>query len=298
MTRLVMSSLLAVFLAVWTGCSTTSVRRYDGELRALSEAGKAAYEQGGAAKAATLYEQAYRRGMLIDEPMEAGRSAYNAALCHLSMCALADATKLLGEARRLLISDANAMMQVDMADAELELRRGNRKAAGDLARRVLAGRGSAPLRCQAAVLLAEMALVDQDGVGALSWYKVARATGSDNINPILAARREGVGAQLIHDGIRKGDEGEQYLVQARYCRDGGAYGDMAAALMKAGDAFKAVGRFPEAFAAYERAVNSFVVLGDKVSAANAAVQAGVVVSRLDDMIYGNRIRLLRNVVGQ
>lgn len=298
MTRFMVNALLAVYLAVLMGCSTTSVCRYDGELRALTEAGKAAFEQGGVAKAATLYEQAYRRGMLIDESLEAGRSAYNAALCHLAMHELADATKLLGEARRLLVSDTKAMTQVDMAEAEVEWRGGNRKAAGDLARRVLAGVASAPLRCQAAVLLAEMALVNQDQVGALSWYKVARTTGSDKIVPILAARREGVGAQLIHDGLRNGDEGGQYLLQARYCRDGGAYGDMAVALMKAGNAFKEADRFPEAFAAYERAVNSFVASGDKVSAATAVVQAGVVGSRLDSVVYGNRIRLLRNVVGQ
>jgi len=289
---------MAVILVVVAGCTTATVRRPDGELRVLTEAGKAAYVQGLPVKAAVLYVQAYQRGMLIDESMEAGRSAYNAALCHLAVNQLTEAKRMLREARRLLVADGVAMARVDMAEAEIALRGGNKTEAVDFARRVLAACAGASERCQAAVLLAEIALGDQNRAAALSWYKVARKGGSDGLAPLLAARREGVGARLIQAGVLRGCAGERYLSQAAHLRDGGAHGDMAVALMQAGDAFKAAGLFPEAFSSYQRAVNIFVALDDKASAVDGVVQAEALGNQLDGAVYAEQIRLLRELVGQ
>lgn len=287
---------LPVVALVSGGCATSSIQRADGELSVLTEAGRAAYAQGAAVKAAELYGHAYQRGLLIDQPIEAGRNAYNAALCYLAMNRSTEAGRMLGEARRLLACDARAMARVELAEAELALHGGNRISAGHLAKRVVAGRSGDPERCQAALLLAEIALANGNAAEALSWYKGARDAGVRGLAPLLAARRDGVGAQLVYLGVLKGSAGELYASQAVYLRDGGAYGEMAVALLNAGDAFRAAGKVCEAFAAYERAVNTFVALGNGAAAAGGVAKAIELGIRLDGAVYDERIRLLRELV--
>lgn len=283
---------------VGAGCRTHAVGGRDGELKGLVEAGQSAYEQGAPAKAALLYGKAYRRGLLIDQPLEAGRNAYNAALCHLAMGDVRESAAMLGEARRLLGDDAQALVKVDMAEAEAGCLRGDRKVAGELAKRVMAAGAGASERCQAAVLLAEIAQADEEMAAAMSWYKVACGARGKGLAPRLAARRDGVGARLAGGGMLKGSAGALYASQAAFLRDGGAYGEMAVALMKAGDAFTAEGRFVDAFGCYERAVNSWLAAGDKTAASGGVVKAVGLGARLTGEVFEERIRLLRQSVGQ
>jgi tetratricopeptide (TPR) repeat protein len=291
-----MAAVLTVMLA--GGCATSPGRRHaDGELKALTEAGLAAYERGQMVKAAAIHGQAYRRGLLVDEWGEAGRNAYNAAMCHMALGEMAEAGRLLGEARRLLVRDEAAMARVELAEAELAVRAGNREVAGGHARRVLEGRAGAPERCQAALLLAETALTAGDREAVLSWFKVVRGAGGKGLAPLLAARREALEARLIEAGWMTGAAGERYLSQAAYLREGGAYGEMAEALMRAGEALKAARQAGDAFDAYERAVNTFTALGDKAGAARGVAGAESAAAMAGGAGYPERVRLLRAAAG-
>jgi tetratricopeptide (TPR) repeat protein len=107
-----------------------------------------------------------------------------------------------------------------------------------------------------------------------------------------------VGGRLARGGVLKGSAGGLYASQAVLLREGGAYGEMAEALMNAGDAFVAEGRFADAFGCYERAVNSWVAAGDRASAAGGVAKAVGLGFQLAGTVYEERIRLLRQRVGQ
>jgi tetratricopeptide (TPR) repeat protein len=294
MNREVLCVAVLAILGGMNGCSTPPVRHHDEELKALSKAGKSAYEQGRSAKAAKCYYDAYQRGLMIDEPLEAGRNAYNAALCHIELNELADAEKLLGEAFRLLDSDRSALIKVELAAAETAFRGGDLKKAENLVNGVISSKKAeiADLG-HADILLAEIKLDQGDSAEATLFHKKAQRIDADALGPVLAARREGVLARLVCAGLVDGNAGDVYISQADQLKKCGAYREMAAVLMKAGDDFSHKRRFEDAFLAYERALNGFVALNDKGSASICMAKVLDISQQLDEGLFKDRIRLLR-----
>lgn len=288
--------LLGILLSA--GCATPRGEPVDAEIMALSEAGQAAYASGLPAKAVALYSQALARGRLLDAPREVARNAYNLGLCRMAMGEYAEARRLLEQARVILEPDGAELGKVLVACAEATVRMGDGESARALSERVPVVSREKGVRCQAAVILAELDMKAGNLPSSKKHYQAAgRQCGLEEMPPLLAARMSGLAAGLAAADMLDGDRAVFLVQRAEYLRKAQSYRDMAYALGTAGDAFAATGRKEAAFNCYERAAHSLDAAGDRSGAVDMVGRMRLTALELRDATYRERLVVTDQMFG-
>ncbi len=285
-------SLLCAAALLWqSGCATAGRQAADPEIIRLSQAAHAAYAAGLSSKAAALYSQALERSRLADAPGEAARNAYNLGLCRMAAGETAEALRLFQEACVLLEPESPGLDLVLAAGAEAAMRTGDCAAAQVMAGRAVALSHDRTARCQASLVMAEIAAGEGNWSAAKRSYATACAGGDEGMPPSLCARREAIAARLMAGGALQGDVAGALQRQAEYLRTAGLYREMAAALESAGDALRDSGRHEAAFGCYERAARSLHAGGDGKGARRIVAKMAGMAARLDGARFGERLSM-------
>lgn len=288
--------LLVVILAA--GCATQHRGPVDKQIVELSEAGQAAYAAGLPSKAVVLYSRALERSLLLDEPREAARNAYNLGLCRMAMGEYPEARGLLEQARIILEPDGAELGKVLLALAELNVRAGDEESARALSERVPKVCREKTMRCQAAILLGELEAKAGNLPESRKHYVAAqKACDWQDLPPALGARMAGLMAELTAAGVLRGDRTVLLMRKAACLRQAGSYRDMAQALGAAGDAYDATGRKAAAFGCYERAAHSLHAAGDRNAALDMVGRMRRIALEMKDVIYQERLAVADQTIG-
>ena len=286
--------LLAGFCSMGlVGCGTVRVSTLDPVIRNYADNARVAYEGGRPEKAAELYARAMERASLIDAPEEAGRNAYNLALCHISMGQPIEAQKWLQQAKLSFGGKpGTSLAKVMVAEAEVARLGGRPEEAVTQAQAALS-LGAAPAeKAQAELLLAEMALQQGDMTASEKHYRKALYRVSKETNPSVRARLEAVAAKLIQSSAMKGDAAACLERRANWLKAAGDYSQMGLSLREAGAAYAASGRSAVAFELLARATVSLKSAGQSMQALNSAQQAAKLAQELNDPSHVERAAIL------
>jgi tetratricopeptide (TPR) repeat protein len=275
------------------GCGTTRVSTRDVVIRNYADNARAAYESGRTEQAAELYGRAMDRARLIDAPEEAGRNAYNLALCQIAMRQSAEARKWLRQAKLLLGREPGAAMaKIMVAEAEAARLGGQFVEAIALASAALIQGAESPEIVQAELLLAEMSMDQGEADMGKKHYRKAVYRVSKGTAPSVRARLDAVAARLIQAAVMKGDAAVCLERRANWLKASGDYCRMGESLKEAGDAYAATGRPSEAFDLLVRAAVSLKAAGKNVQALNTAEQAVALAEQFGDPMCVERAAIL------
>jgi tetratricopeptide (TPR) repeat protein len=274
------------------GCGTPRVSTLDPVLRNDAESARAAYDNGMTAKAAELYERAMARARLMDMPDEAGRNAYNLALCQMRMGRPDEALKWLRQARLLLGKPGPAMARILVAEAEAARLLGTSAEAVKLAETVLTSGAEPAEKAQAHLLLAELSVGRGDFDAGRRHYRKASRHAAAGVPPAVGARLEGVAARLIQAGVMDGDAAACLERCANRLKETGDFRRMAESLNGAGAAYAATGRSAQAFELYIRAALSLKAAGEPAQALKSAGQAEALAAQIGDRVSRERAAIL------
>lgn len=264
------------------GCGTPRVSTLDPVIRSYADSARVAYERGMPGKAGELYGLAMERARLVSAPQEAGRSAYNLALCRMAEGRPAEARTLLRQARLTLGHTGPEAARTYVAEAEAAHLEGDTAATAALALMALDGHPDRDGKLQACLTLAELAAGTNDLETAAGFYRRAAAKESNGTPPLLRARLEGLAVRLIRGGMMEGDAALRLDRRAEWLRAAGQYREMALSLRDAGDAFAVSERPGPAFDRFVRAAQSLSTAGARDLARECARRAKDVAERLPD----------------
>lgn len=274
------------------GCGTVTLSTRDAGIRQYADSARAAYERRLPADAAALYAKAYDRARLLDLPEEAGRNAYNVALCRMALGQPADARRLLQQARILLDGTRGETARIDVAEAEAARAEGRANEAALLAGAALERGAAGDDRLQAELLLGELSADKGEGAAARRHYRQATGRVTGTTPAVLRARMEGLGARLVGMAAVKGDEAFFLERKAGWQRAAGQYGPMAESLDQAAAAHRKAGRPERAFECWARAAQSLAAGGNRELARQAAERAAQLTRELGDPSYAARMAIL------
>lgn len=268
------------------GCGSPRVAyRPDAEIERNASVAKNAYAAGSMANADLFYQKALNRARLTDQNVEIARMAYNLAACRAQMQKYDEALELLDEAQFESSKTGSYFPEAVLLRAEILRHLGRTKEALATAKSgldALNNQKSDTTRLQLQVFLAELASDQNDGRLALKELdKLAHnlLKSSETIVQAKAAHARGR-ALLI----------EKRPSEAAICFDNAAalyqkaqrYPDMAIALQRAGDAYEAADKRPEALNRHYRAARSLFLCGDNIRAQESFNKAGALAKESDD----------------
>jgi tetratricopeptide (TPR) repeat protein len=292
MTRLWQRIGIAACCAGLMGCGTPRVSTIDPAIRRDAESARAAYESGQPEKAAKLYERAMARASLVDSPDEAGRNAYNLALCQIRMGQPDEARKWLRQATLLFGKPGPDMAKVLVAEAEAARLQGQSAEVAKLADAALKNTAEAIDRVQAHLLLAELAISRGDLDAGQVHYRKANRLAVDKASPSIRARLEAVAARLIQAGVMEGNAAACLERRAHQLKGAGDYQGMAESLKAAGEAYAVAGKPAHAFELLIRAASSLKAAGDDTQALKTAEQVGRLAGEIGDRAGRDRAAIL------
>ncbi|MEI6148545.1 MAG: hypothetical protein WCS01_05575 [bacterium] len=280
-----------------TGCGTPRVSTLDPVIRNYADNARAAYHGGQPDKAAEWYGRAMERARLMDAPEEAGRNAYNLALCRLAMGEPEEAHKLLRQAELLLDKPGPVMARVLVADAEAARLSGQRATAIKQAESALSHSAERDEIAQAELLMAEVYGDQGDFKAGKGHYLKALRQVSSRTAPLVRARLEAEAVHLIQSGSMDGDVAACLARRADWLKAAGDYRHMAESLKAAGEAYASTDRPEQAFPVLIRASLSLKAAGEGAQALKAAEQAARIARQLGDQDRVDRATILMEGLG-
>jgi tetratricopeptide (TPR) repeat protein len=251
---------VALAAAVIAGAGCASGRGptvpVDAVVRELAGSARVAYERGEAARAAELYQRALARARLVDDADESARNAYNLALCRMAEGKPDETRGLLAQARALLPPHGAEIARTWLAEAEAAVSQGLLEDARSLVGRGLEAGADAAGRAQAHLLLARLACGTAEWQIARAELSSARRAMGRSEVPELRARAEGIVARVARANGEAAAAAAALERQAGWFKRAGRFGDMAGALMEAGEGYRTAGLSPQAYVCLMRAAAS------------------------------------------
>jgi tetratricopeptide (TPR) repeat protein len=264
----------------------------DPEIRNFADNARGAHERGSYEQAAILYRKALTRAKLMGLSGEAGRIAYNLAVCQLALGRPAEAQKLLREARMLLSGRTEGMARMYVAEAEAAHMQGELSNAVILVSAALDCGPKSGDTLQAELLLGEVRMEQGNLPESKTHYRRAIRLVADDTVPMVHARIDRLGALLIQAQVIEGDAAEAWERRAGWLRTAGQYRQMAESLIQAGSMFDRTGRSGQAFECWARAAQSLDSMGEHVLAGEAVQRAVDLSRRIGDPLHVERARIL------
>jgi len=246
-----------------------------------------AYDRGQMPQAVLLFDQALQRAEIRDDPADIGQAAYNLGVSLADDGQLDRAARVMALARRELARAGQRTTDVMLVQAKVAYRRGAAATAEaeSLAGEVAASPDATPVEaCQAAILLGEIALDRGDRGAALNRMldasKALSAIADAKASPPASTQSALSGLEgRIH--LAGGDVAKAAATfdrQAAQAGSAGMYGEMAGALVAAGDAYARSGDAAAAADRLYRGARSQIAQGHRAegieSARKAANHAG------------------------
>ena len=253
----------ALALLVLVGCATSPTSTApsgDKELSRNNNLARVAFENGSTANAIDLYGKALQRARAMDDATEIGNAAYNLALCHVILGQLDQASVSLAEAKTAFKRSGGNPADVLLLEATIAQRQGKREQSLSLADQVLSASPDESHRFQVALLKGTIACEQGDAArarAALAAEKI-RVT-----NPTLLAAKERLAGNIFLL------EKKPVEAAAAFDRAGALYQkakrwrDMALALRRAAEAYRAAGDTERAEDRLLRAQRSLAAQGEK-----------------------------------
>lgn len=278
------------------GCGTARVAVPDIQLRNYVEKAQAAHDEGQEAQAAELYGKALARARLMALPEEAGRNAYNQAVCRMALGQPDEALSLLRESRLLLAGSAQERARACVAEAEVERTLGAPSNAWMMASAALAD-GAAGDVLRAQVLLAELQTDAGKYEDARAGYRTALKHVDDRTAPGVLARLDALAVRLIRAGAVKGDAAALLERRAQWLRMAGQYRTMAETLVEAGRAYTEAGHDQQALRCWFSAARSFEAMGQHAQAKAVAATAVELARKTGSIESMEHAALLTEAIG-
>lgn len=268
--------LLTSLLMGVTGCGTpkpAAASAGDAQIAASAKAAQVAYASGGFHRAARYYERALARARALDDGMETGRNAYNAAACWLRAGDPAAALPLLVEAEREFALHGLGIDPVLVLRAEAQAALGRGTEAVAIASNALAAARSDAAQVDALLLQFDLAMGRGDRAGAASLVKAARRRADNLKSAGVESRVAAAEGRLLVTGGDPAGAAARFDVAAAGCREAGDLRGLAGNLRAAGEAFAAAKRDAEAADRLYRAARSFFGQNDNVAALQCVERA-------------------------
>jgi tetratricopeptide (TPR) repeat protein len=236
-----MIALLLCWSLLLAGCRHPEPERpADDELRRMLQNARTAFDRGQTDQAARTFERALERARLVDRPREIGNAAYNLGLILISLGDYPTAELRLREAQAELVRAEENLADVLLVRARLAQFQDDYSKAAHLAEEALSHPQSHPEpahRVQALILLGIVRLQQGELAAAEQHREQAlHAMPSDPAVPLqaLAAALEGKLLQYREQPLAAANSFDE---EADLWRAARLYGEMAAALRRAGEAW-------------------------------------------------------------
>ncbi|MDH3591748.1 MAG: hypothetical protein OER88_07715 [Planctomycetota bacterium] len=231
--------LIAVVVAGACGGAPPRGEPVDRDYDNPASAAREAFDKGDLRTAADLYERALRRARVRDEAALVGDAAHNLAVCLMGLRRYDRALDLVREARDAYARGNGDDLDAALLQMRLNYARGDAAAALELADGI-GGRDLTPARrAQVHLVRGEIACDRKERVRAAE--ELAAAGGAPagphiraGQTALLEARRAHLAGRLHELADRLGPAATAYELEAGFMQQAGFYGDMAAALARAG----------------------------------------------------------------
>jgi tetratricopeptide (TPR) repeat protein len=255
-------SVLALLALVGCATSPTSTAPSgDKELSRNNNLARVAFENGSTANAIDLYGKALQRARAMDDATEIGNAAYNLALCHVILGQLDQASVSLAEAKTAFKRSGGNPADVLLLEATIAQRQGKQEQSLSLADQVLSASPDESHRFQVALLKGTIAC--EQGDAARARAALAEVEKIHVTNPTLLAAKERLAGNIFLL------EKKPIEAAAAFDRAGALYQkakrwrDMALALRRAAEAYRAAGDTERAEDRLLRAQRSLAAQGKK-----------------------------------
>lgn len=192
---------LALAAALAAGCASPARKATtsDAELARLSSAARKAFDAGAPDKAVPLFTQALDRARALDDAAALASVAYNLAACRLETADLDGADRAAAEAEDSAVRAGIPADAIILLRGRIALARGDAKAAGELARRIPAGKAKPDkaMRAAAGLLRADAELALKDLPGTRLAVSEVRKLLTPSSAPALRAATDEAEARLL-----------------------------------------------------------------------------------------------------
>ncbi len=250
-------------------------------------------------RAITLYGRALKRARMLDEATEIGNAAYNLGVC-LTMVGQYDrAWELLHEAASEFRRAKQNLADVWLLEAKVAYKQGRRAEALSLAERVLTDPASTPSRShrvQVAVLQGNVAVDDRHTGRAAS--ALARAEQEMHALSDYALQAETARLAGSIDLLEEKTEAAAAAFdrEARLWQQVGRYPEMARALGRAGEAYRAAGHKGPGAERFFRAARSSWARGEREVALQYIQQAASLAQEVENSSLHQRVLTLKEEI--
>jgi len=282
---------------ILSGCASSKPRTSappDPELSRLSSLARASFDKGSALDARRLYEQALTRALATDRSLEIGVASYNLAVCLFAAGDYEAARRHVRVARQELTAAGHDAADTWLLEARLARREGEIEEVRGLAEQGLAalGKRKAPeLRAGLLLLRAAVACDAGDALAARIDLTAARNLARHPASALAAEFAEIEGRILLIEGqpILAAREFDR---EASLLQESGIYGDMALALVRAGQSYYEAQDWGAACDRYFRAARSLYGQGNPIGALKICEESITCAENLGDDLSIQRGLLL------
>lgn len=291
-----LTGLLALALAA--GCASTPPLppvdpMADPVLVQLTSSAEAARAAGGYERAARFYTLALARARATDNGLAVAQQAYNTAACHLLAGRAADAQPLLVEAYGEFARARQDLGPVLLLQARAARQLGQANEAQAAISRVVEIARDQDVQVQAWLLHGQIAC--DAGQADEAGKALSRARHLLRDDPALRAGVASLAGRVAEVEGRPAEAALEYDKEAAWMQGARRYRDMAAALVRAGDALAKAGDARGAATRYYRGARSLHGQGD-AAAAQRAIEQAVAVVPAEDAALAAQVETLRGEI--
>lgn len=279
------AGLITLLVLLLAGCGTpTRPPRLDPEVERNVETARGFYAAGSVEKAVTYYRKALNRALLIDDPGEIGRCAYNLAVCRTAQKQYDEALSLVSDAQAAFQRAGIDSKETELLTIRLLRLKGQTDEASAMAQKARRSMEQRDADCsiELRLLLTELACDKGDVLSAAS------ELGRIDRKKLLASQPGlQAAAAVVKARVLLLDEKAQ---SAAVCLDeaadnfkkAGCYLEMAQALNRAGQAYESSGAAPVAMDRYYRSARSLFQYKKHAQAAGITAKAVGLAKNLND----------------
>ena len=249
----------ALALLALVGCTTSPTSTApsgDKELSRNNNLARVAFENGSTANAIDLYGKALQRARAMDDATEIGNAAYNLALCHVILGQLDQASVSLAEAKTAFKRSGGNPADVLLLEATIAQRQGKREQSLSLS-----ASPDESHRFQVALLKGTIAR--EQGDVARTRAALAEAEKIRVTNPTLLAAKERLAGNIFLLEKKPGEAAAAFDRAGALYQKAKRWRDMALALRRAAEAYRAAGDTERAEDRLLRAQRSLAAQGEK-----------------------------------